>query len=54
MQNCNLSGLEDFKPEIKAVIQEIMAEPKKVRTTSKKEKESIEVDTDIETDNVDE
>lgn len=54
LQNCNLSGLEDFKPEIKAVIQEIMAEPKKVRTTSKKEKESIEVDTDIETDNVDE
>ncbi len=29
LKNCDLSGLESFNPEIKSVIKEIMAEPKK-------------------------
>lgn len=27
LENCDLSGLEDFNPEIKSVIKEIMTEP---------------------------
>ena len=54
LQNCNLSGLENFKPEVKAAIKEIMAEPKKIRTASKKEKDNIEVETEIKTDNINE
>ena len=37
LENCNLDGLENFNPEIKAVIKEIMNEPKK-KFVSKKEK----------------
>lgn len=29
LQNCDLNGSEDFKPNIKAVIKEIMTEPEK-------------------------
>ncbi len=29
LKNCDLSGLENFNPEIQAVIKEIMGEPKK-------------------------
>lgn len=54
LQDCNLSDLENFKPEVKYVIKEIMAEPKKLRATSKKEKDNVEVVTEIKTDNVDE
>lgn len=54
LQDCDLSGLENFKPEIKAVIKEIMTETKKSKTTSKKEKENIEVETEIKTDDVNE
>lgn len=52
LRDCNLSDLENFKPEVKTVIKEIMAEPKKSRSTSKKE--NIEIATEIKTDNVDE
>jgi len=38
LQNCDLSGLENFNPEIKAVIKEIMTEPKRAKPASKKEK----------------
>lgn len=54
LQSCNLSDLENFKPEIKAVIKEIMAEPKRAKTVSKKCAENSETDTKIKTDNVDE
>lgn len=54
LKNCDLSGLGSFKPEIKAVIKEIMTEPKKTRVSTKKEKENIKVETEIKTDDVDE
>ena len=50
LQKCDLSGLEKFKPEIRAVIKEIMAEPKKTKIASKRE----HTKTEIEADNVDE
>ncbi len=53
LEKCDLSGLEGFNPEIKSAIKEIMAEPKKVKSVSKKEKE-IENKTEIKTDDVDE
>ena len=46
LENCDLSGLNDFSPEIKSVINEIMAENKKNKTVSKKEKDVIEVETE--------
>lgn len=52
LQKCDLSDLDSFKPEIQTVIKEIMAEPKKVRTTSKKEKESVELEVENNTDDV--
>lgn len=51
LDNCDLSELENFNPEIKSAIKEIMAEPKKVKSVSKKEKE-IENKTEIKTDDV--
>lgn len=54
LQNCNLTGLEKFKPEIKAIIKEIMADPKRTKTTPKKTKENIEAVPGIKTGNVDE
>ena len=50
LNNCNLSDLENFKPEIKAVIKEIMAEPKKTKTVSKK----VKATENVETENIDE
>lgn len=44
LENCDLTGLEDFNPSIKTVIAEIMAEPKKIKYVSKK----TVVKTDIE------
>jgi len=35
LQNCNLSGQENFLPEIRAVIKEIMAEPKAKKSLKK-------------------
>lgn len=37
LESCDLSDLDDFNPEIKAVIKKIMTEPKKTKTTSRKE-----------------
>lgn len=49
LEKCNLSDLNDFKPEIKTVIKEIMAETKKNKSVTKKEAEFIE---DIEIDTI--
>ena len=37
LEKCDLSGLEDFNPEIKKVIKEILAKPKVTKTVLKKE-----------------
>lgn len=50
LQKCDLSDLENFKPNIKSVIKEIMAEPKKNKRTSKnvdEEKLEVVIDNDI-------
>lgn len=44
LQKCNLTGLESFNPEIKSVIKEIMETPVKVKISSRKRKEYIEVE----------
>ena len=54
LQHCDLSDLKNFRPEIKAVIKEIMAEPKRTKTVSNKKEENVEAKTEIKTDNVDE
>lgn len=41
LEKCDLSGLDNFKPEIKSVIEEIMAEPQR-----KKKKENISNETE--------
>lgn len=52
LENCDLSGLESFNPEIKSVIKEIMTgnegavEPVKVEASYKKRKEYTEVKSD--------
>lgn len=38
LEKCDLSGLEEFNPEIKKVIKGIMAKPKVQKTVVKKEK----------------
>lgn len=55
LQKCDLSDLENFKPNIKSVIKEIMADPKKNKRTSKnvdEEKLEVVVDNDISEENV--
>ena len=52
LQDCDLTDINNFKPEIKSVIKEIMADSKKVKSTLKKE--NIEVKTEIKTDDVNE
>lgn len=47
LQNCNLAEKENFLPEIRAVIKEILAEPK-VKKSFKKE--NLEIDTRKQTD----
>lgn len=42
LQNCNLDDSGKFKPEIKAVIKEIMFEQKKTKNTAKKKENLIE------------
>ena len=41
LNNCDLSGLENFKPEVKKVIKEILTEKKKIKNTSKKMQEEV-------------
>lgn len=53
LQVCNLSDSENFKPEIKDIIKEIMMESKKTRTVSKKE-ENIETKIKKEENNINE
>lgn len=48
LQNCDLSDLKNFNPEIKAVIKEIMAEPSKNKKVSSKGKRTK--DNDIKND----
>lgn len=50
LTTCDLSDLENFKPEIKNVINEIMTETKKIKHVSKK----IKVNENIETENINE
>ncbi len=45
LKNCDLSGLENFNPEIKSVIKDIITEPKK-KSVSKKRKNITEVETE--------
>lgn len=41
LQNCDLSDMVSFKPEIKSVIQEIMYEPVKVKPVSRTQKNKV-------------
>lgn len=54
LQECDLSGLEYFKPEIKNAIKEIMAEQKRTKISSRKTDENVNGKTEIKTNNVDE
>lgn len=51
LQNCDLSGLESFKDEIKSVISEIMAEPVKVKPVTRAKKIKENVRTEIQNNN---
>ena len=51
LENCDLSGLEYFKPEIKSVIKEIMTEDKRNKYVSKKEKTNDNIETETESIN---
>ena len=51
LQNCDLSDLETFKPEIKSVIKEIMDEPVKVKPVSKTRKNKIGTELQINIEN---
>ena len=48
LENCDLSGLTNFKPEIQSAINEIMAEPKKIKYVSKNAKANEDVETETE------
>lgn len=48
LENCDLSGLENFKPEVKSAIKEIMAENKKIKYVSKREKVNEDIETETE------
>lgn len=54
LKNCDLSDLEYFKPEIKNVIKEIMAEQKKNKISFKKTEENTDEEIEIKTNIVDE
>lgn len=41
LEECDLSGLEGFRPEIQKVIKEILSKPKVQKTVSKKEKTDV-------------
>lgn len=44
LKKCDLSGLENFNPEIKSVIKAIMTENKKQKTVSKKQVVNTEIE----------
>lgn len=46
LQKCDLTELEDFNPEIKTVIKEILDEQERIKVSSKKRKKHIEVEID--------
>ena len=46
LDSCDLSDLENFKPEIQSVIKEIMTENKKIKSVSRREKINEEVETE--------
>lgn len=46
LENCDLTGLDNFNPSIKSVIKEIMAENKKIKYASKKAKELVKIETE--------
>lgn len=46
LQKCDLTGLDNFNPEIKTIINEIMEESEKIKVSSKKRKEHIEIEID--------
>lgn len=41
LKKCDLSGLENFNPEIKKVIKDILAKPKATKTVLKKEETDV-------------
>jgi len=46
LQDCNLSGLDNFNPEIKAKIKEIMTENKNTKIVSKRKNENNKIETE--------
>lgn len=53
LERCDLTGLENFNPEIRDVIKKIMAEPKVAKAVSKKIQKEIEFKK-IETESIEE
>ncbi len=51
LQNCDLSDISSFKEEIKKVINEITAEPVKVKPASRVRKNKTDVETENNKDN---
>ena len=49
LQNCNLSDMESFKPEIKSVINEIMSNPVKIKPVTKTKKIKADILEEIQT-----
>lgn len=47
LNNCDLSDLESFKPQIKKVIKEIMEEPAKMKSASKAKKTKSETEQNV-------
>ena len=43
LQKCDLNGLDNFRPEIKSMINEIIQEPKKAKNISKKNENGNEI-----------
>lgn len=54
LQNCDLSDIESFKPEIKSAINEIMSNPVKVKpvTRTRKSKSDMESQENVENESV--
>lgn len=52
LENCDLSDLDEFKPEIRTIIKEILTESKKSKTVSKKDKLETKENINIGTDDV--
>lgn len=54
LESCNLFDLESYNPEIKKVIKEIISEPKRAKTSTKKKEENIEIVPEAKTENINE